>query len=65
MVFAEAYYPCRVKTETSFNADDPWNQNRRATFALDSYVLAPRGAHRGAGREAGARLSSRRSFQPG
>jgi len=45
MAVTQIYYPCRVKTETSFTADDPWNQNRRATFALDNYVLAPRGAH--------------------
>jgi len=41
--FSMTFYRFRVKTEVSFTAEDPWNQNRRATFTLDDYVLGPRG----------------------
>ena len=34
----------RVKTESSFTADDPWNQNRRTSFNIELYVLTPGGA---------------------
>ena len=30
----------RFKTECTFTAEDPWNQNRRTTFTLDVYRFA-------------------------
>jgi hypothetical protein len=31
----------QLKAEANFVADDPWNANRRDTFALDYYVYLP------------------------
>ena len=35
--------PARLKTESSFTADDPWNQNRRTQFTIERYILAAKG----------------------
>jgi hypothetical protein len=35
--------PARLKTETTFTAEDPWNQNQRAQFFVDAYVMALKG----------------------
>ena len=35
--------PARVKTEASFTAEDPWNQNRRTAFTIEAYILVVRG----------------------
>ena len=38
-------FDCRhLKTEASFIADDPWNQNRRTSFTIDFYVYVNPGA---------------------
>ena len=34
----------RYKTECSFTTEDPWNENRRATFTLEAYRLPPKGS---------------------
>jgi hypothetical protein len=31
--------PVRVKTATSFTAEDPWNQGHRSSFKLEEYLL--------------------------
>lgn len=31
--------PARVRTEASFTAEDPWNQNRRTAFTVEAYLL--------------------------
>ena len=38
-----ALVPVRVKTEGSFTAEDPWNENRRTSFNVEAYLLVPRG----------------------
>jgi hypothetical protein len=35
--------PARVRTEASFTAEDPWNQNRRTAFTVEAYLLVIRG----------------------
>jgi hypothetical protein len=36
--------PARLKTESSFTADDPWNRNRRTQFTIERYILAAEGS---------------------
>jgi hypothetical protein len=36
--------PARVKTEASFTAEDPWNQNQRSPFTVEAYMLTYLGA---------------------
>jgi len=36
--------PVRVKTEATFTAEDPWNQNRRTLFTVEAYVKTFKGA---------------------
>jgi hypothetical protein len=43
------FKPARVKTEGSFTAEDPWNQNQRTSFTIEAYILAPKGAKPKAG----------------
>ena len=31
--------PARVRTEASFTAEDPWNQNYRTAFTIEAYML--------------------------
>jgi len=33
----------RVKTERSFTAEDPWNQNRPTVFTIEAYLMAAKG----------------------
>lgn len=37
------FKPARVKTEGSFTAEDPWNQNRRSSFTIEAYIMAAKG----------------------
>jgi hypothetical protein len=37
------FKPARLRTVGSFTAEDPWNQNRRSSFTLEAYMLAPKG----------------------
>jgi hypothetical protein len=46
---AMTFKPARVKTEGSFTADDPWNQNRQTSFTIEAYILAPKGTRPKAG----------------
>ena len=36
--------PVRVKTETSFIADDPWNGNRRTSYTVEAYLSVFKGS---------------------
>jgi len=36
--------PVRVKTETSFTADDPWNGNRRTSYTVETYMKLVKGS---------------------
>jgi hypothetical protein len=47
LMYLKSLAPVRVKTETGFTAEDPWNGNRRTPFTLEAYIktykgLAPR-----------------------
>lgn len=44
VLIAMSLKPARVKTEGSFTAEDPWNQNRRTSFTIEAYIMAPRGS---------------------
>jgi hypothetical protein len=44
MFFFVQVFPFRVKTEASFTAEDPWNQNRRTPFTVDAYLMLRKGA---------------------
>ncbi|HLK68531.1 MAG TPA: hypothetical protein VKU19_34095 [Bryobacteraceae bacterium] len=44
MFFFVKVFPFRVKTEASFTAEDPWNQNRRTPFTVDAYLMLRKGA---------------------
>ncbi len=33
----------RIKTQASFTAEDPWNQNRQAPFTIEDYVYVAKG----------------------
>jgi len=54
LMYLRSLAPVRVKTETSFTAEDPWNGNRRTPFTVEAYLktykgIAPRGGKKPAG----------------
>ena len=44
LLIARSLVPVRVKTETSFAADDPWNGNRRTSYTVEAYLKLFKGS---------------------
>jgi hypothetical protein len=44
LLIARSLVPVRVKTETSFTADDPWNGNHRTSYTVEAYLKLFKGS---------------------